>query len=58
MGMDAAMYETTFRILETRDEHFYNPEYNYHWSYSGFDLNNQTLKKIYFKNAKKIINVN
>jgi len=58
MGMDAAMYETTFRILETRDEHFYNPEYNYHWSYSGFDLNNPTLKKIYFKNAKKIINVN
>ena len=55
MGMDADMYKTTFRILETKDEHFYHPDYDYHWSYSGFDLDNRTLRKIYYKNAKKII---
>lgn len=56
MGLDANMYETTFRILETRDEHFYHPDYGYHWSYSGFGLDNRILKKIYFRNANKIIN--
>ena len=55
MGMDADMYKTTFRILETKDEHFYHPDYGYHWSYSGFDLDNRILKKIYHKNAMKII---
>jgi uncharacterized protein len=55
MGMDRHMYQVTFRILETNDEHFYETElFNYHWSYSGFDLNDKILKKIYWNNAIKI----
>jgi predicted TIM-barrel fold metal-dependent hydrolase len=39
MGMDSSMYNTTFRILETSDEHFYETElFNYHWACNGFDL--------------------
>ena len=55
MGMDSDMYEITFRILETRDEHFYYPSFNYHWSYSGFDLDQPVLKKIYYRNAEKLL---
>ncbi|HNX66226.1 MAG TPA: amidohydrolase family protein [Bacteroidales bacterium] len=55
MGMDKHMYQTTFRILETSDEHFYETEmFNYHWSYSGFSLDNKILKKIYKTNALRI----
>jgi predicted TIM-barrel fold metal-dependent hydrolase len=54
-GMTPAMYETTFRILETADEHFYEPEYNYHWPYHGFDLKDKVLKKVYAGNAEKIL---
>lgn len=44
-GMSAEMYETTFRILETDDEHFYVPDYYYHWYYSGFDLPMKSCEK-------------
>jgi uncharacterized protein len=55
MGMDKHMYQTTFRILETNDEHFYEKDlFNYHWAYSGFGLNDRILKKIYKTNALKI----
>lgn len=54
MGTDSTMYQITFRILETRDEHFYSPSFDYHWSYSGFGLSNHILKKLYYKNAEKI----
>jgi predicted TIM-barrel fold metal-dependent hydrolase len=49
------MYRTSFRILETEDEHFY-PEYfaKYHWPSSGFGLSEKVLKKIYHENAVKI----
>ncbi len=53
-GTAADMYHTSFRFLETADEHFYVPNFNYHWSYSGFDLSDDVLKKIYYKNAKKL----
>ena len=55
MGFEAEMYKTTFRILETEDEHFYeNRLFNYHWPLNGLGLSNEILKKIYHDNAKKI----
>ena len=56
MGLEKSMYETTFRILETNDEHFYEIElFNYHWPLYGFGLDDKTLKKLYLLNAKKIL---
>lgn len=55
-GMSLEMYQYAFRILETDDEHFYLPNYGYHWAYSGLNLPNKVLKKIYYKNAEKILN--
>jgi predicted TIM-barrel fold metal-dependent hydrolase len=56
MGMDSAMYRTTFRILETLDEHFYEFDlFNYHWPCNGFGLDNTTLQKVYRSNALKIL---
>lgn len=56
MGTSKHMYETTFRILETADEHFYEKElFNYHWPLHALHLNDMTLKKIYNMNAKKMI---
>ena len=51
MGRDPEMYRLTFRILETLDEHFYAPSFEYHWSYSGFGLDDTVLKKLYQANA-------
>ena len=48
------MYETTLRILENKDEHFYEKElFNYHWSLYGLGLEDTILKKLYYENAKK-----
>lgn len=56
MGMDAEMYQLTFRILESADEHFYAPDhFNYHWPLHGFDLKDPILKKLYYENAQKIL---
>ncbi len=55
MGFDPDMYRTTFRMLETDDEHFYAPIFGYHWSYSGFDLSDAILKKVYRENALRIL---
>jgi uncharacterized protein len=55
MGMEKHMYQVTFRVLETLDEHFYESElFGYHWAMNGFGLNDTILKKIYMGNAKKI----
>jgi len=54
-GMSADMYRMTFRILETDDEHIYNPDYGYHWSYSGFDLPDDVLRKLYHENAARLL---
>lgn len=57
MGYDKTMYESTFRILETTDEHFYYPnQYNYHWPLHGFNLPDDVLKKLYKENALKVLN--
>ena len=51
------MYLTTFRILETADEHFYEQDtFNYHWALYGLNLPKEVLEKLYYKNAEKIMN--
>ncbi|MBK9137298.1 MAG: amidohydrolase family protein [Verrucomicrobia bacterium] len=58
MGYNAEMYRTTFRILETADEHFYAQDlFNYHWPLHGFDLKPKILRKLYRDNALKILNL-
>ena len=55
MGMEKHMYQVTFRVLETLDEHFYESDlFGYHWSMNGFGLSDQILKKLYMSNAQKI----
>ena len=54
---DEKMYLTTFRILESADEHFYEMDlFNYHWALYGLDLPKEVLEKLYRKNAEKIMN--
>ncbi len=56
MGQATDMYQLTFRILETADEHFYAHQHSsYHWSMHGLHLPDTVLEKIYFRNAEKII---
>lgn len=56
MGMDAPMYATTFRILESQDEHFYDHALSsYHWALNGFGLPDEILKKVYRQNALRIL---
>lgn len=56
MGADAEMYRTTFRILETEDEHFYAMDlFNYHWPLHGFGLPDVVLKKVYGENARRTL---
>jgi uncharacterized protein len=50
------MYRTSFRILESEDEHFYPTHFRlYHWPLHGFGLPDGILKKIYRENALRII---
>jgi predicted TIM-barrel fold metal-dependent hydrolase len=55
MGFDLDMYRTTFRILESEDDHFYAPIFNYHWSYGGFGLPAPVLEKLYRTNALAVM---
>jgi predicted TIM-barrel fold metal-dependent hydrolase len=57
MGMGSRMYETTFRILESADEHFYPDRFSYHWPLYGLDLPNHVLEKIYHTNAMKVLDL-
>jgi uncharacterized protein len=55
-GRDIRMYRTSFRILETLDEHFYAPDfYHYHWNLSGFGLPDPVLKQLYRETALRIV---
>jgi predicted TIM-barrel fold metal-dependent hydrolase len=57
MGTSGKMYTTTFHILETADEHFYERDlFNYHWPLYGLSLTDETLKKIYSSNGERIRN--
>ena len=56
MGLNSDMYQITFRILESNDEHFYGREIStYHWAMNGFGLPKDQLKKLYRENALKIL---
>jgi uncharacterized protein len=49
-------YPTYFRVLESADEYFpYHKRYHAFWRMYGLDLPDDVLKKIYYKNALKII---
>ncbi len=49
-------YETYFRVLETADEYFpYHKRYHAFWRMYGLELPDDVLKKIYYKNALKVI---
>lgn len=49
-------YYTYFRVLETADEYFpYYKKYHAYWKMYGLDLDDGVLKKIYYKNALKVI---
>ena len=49
-------YATYFRVLETEDEYFpYHKKYHAFWPMYGMGLSDDILKKIYYKNALRII---
>jgi predicted TIM-barrel fold metal-dependent hydrolase len=49
-------YVTYFRVLETDDEYFpYHKKYHAFWSMYGMSLPDAILKKIYYKNALKLL---
>jgi predicted TIM-barrel fold metal-dependent hydrolase len=49
------MFTTTFRVMESQDEHFYAQDvyfnFNYHWPLHGFGLPDDVLRKMYRDNA-------
>ena len=58
-GKDAwkpAEFPTYFRVLETDDEYFpYYKKYHAFWSMYGLNLPDEVLKKVYFKNALRLL---
>lgn len=49
-------YYTYFRVLETKDEYFpYYKKYHAFWRMYGLGLPDEILKKVYYKNAQRII---
>ena len=49
-------YATYFRVLETDDEYFpYHKKYHAFWRMYGMGLPDDILKKVYYKNALRII---
>lgn len=49
-------YHTYFRVLETEDEYFpYYKKYHAFWKMYGLGLSDEILKKLYYKNALKLI---
>lgn len=58
-GKDAYNKEefyTYFRVLETEDEYFpYYKKYHAFWAMYGLGLSDEVLKKLYYKNALRIV---
>ncbi len=51
-----AEYPTYFRVLESNDEYFpYYKRYHAFWKMYGLNLPDEILKKLYYKNALKLI---
>ena len=49
-------FPTYFRVLETNDEYFpYHKKYHAFWAMYGMGLPDDVLKKVYYKNALKIV---
>jgi len=49
-------YATYFRVLETEDEYFpYHKKYHAFWRMYGIGLPDSILKKVYYKNALRIV---
>ena len=49
-------FPTYFRVLESADEYFpYHKKYHAFWAMYGLDLPDEVLKKVYYKNALKIV---
>jgi len=49
-------FPTYFRVLETDDEYFpYYKKYHAFWAMYGLDLPDEVLKKVYYKNALKLL---
>ena len=49
-------YNTYFRVLETEDEYFpYHKKYHAFWRMYGMGLSDDILKKVYYKNALRIV---
>lgn len=49
-------YATYFRVLETDDEYFpYHKKYHAFWRMYGMGLPDEILKKVYYKNALRIV---
>ena len=49
-------YTTYFRVLETEDEYFpYHKKYHAFWAMYGMGLPDEILKKVYYRNALRII---
>ena len=49
-------FPTYFRVLETHDEYFpYYKKYHAFWSMYGMGLSDEILKKVYYKNAMKLL---
>ena len=52
----AKIYQSTFRLLESADEHIYEHDlFKYHWPLYGLQLSDTVLKKLYHDNAVKLI---
>jgi predicted TIM-barrel fold metal-dependent hydrolase len=52
----AAEYGTYFRILETADEYFdHDRKYHGTWKVYGLDLPDEVLRKLYYRNALRIV---
>ena len=49
-------FPTYFRVLESNDEYFpYHKKYHAFWPMYGLDLPDAVLKKVYYKNALRIV---
>jgi uncharacterized protein len=49
-------FPTYFRVLESDDEYFpYHKKYHAFWAMYGLDLLDEVLKKVYYKNALRIV---
>lgn len=49
-------FPTYFRVLETTDEYFpYHKKYHAFWAMYGLGLSDEILKKVYYKNALRIV---